>query len=131
MHLNAFLLPFQCILFQRFPPLELGSLQDYILRNTLFSSTLLRRMNLAMYIGLIKKKTVSVAREVCFGLLRRRIFVQMAASAYADAHAQGGISPWINLRQLTPIKTAVLTFLQDVLQYHYLVLQNVKLVLTY
>ena len=74
-------------------------------------------MNLAMYIGLVKK-TLLVAREVCFGRLRRRNLVQMAASAYADAHAQGGISPWINLRQLTPIKTAVLavlTFLQDVL----------------
>ena len=47
-----------------------------------------------MYIGLVKK-TVSVAREVCFGLLRRQNLVQMAAcaDAHADAHAQGRISP--------------------------------------
>ena len=60
-------------------------------------------MNLAMYIGLVKK-TVSVAREVCIRLLRQRNLAQMAAcaSAYADAHAQEGISPSFPLQ----IKTA-------------------------
>ena len=34
-------------------------------------------MNLAMYIGLVKK-TLSIARELCFQLLCRRNLVQMA-----------------------------------------------------
>ena len=85
-------------------------------------------MNLAMYIGLVKK-TLLVAREVCFGLLRRRNLVQMAAcaDAHADAHAQGGISPPFPLQPKTADAHKNNDFLQeDVLQYHYLMLQNVK-----
>ena len=59
-------------------------------------------MNLALYVGLLKK-TTSVAREVFFYTPRRWNFMQMA-----HRHMPMRIrKEFHHLRQLTPVKTAV------------------------
>ena len=66
-------------------------------------------MNLAMYIGLVKK-TVSVARELRFGLLRWWNLVQMASCAMPmRMHKEEFHHHFpFNLRQLTLVKTGIL-----------------------
>ena len=104
------------ILFQRFPPLEFDSLQVYILRDTLFSSTFVNE-ELIWLRRLAWWRRRSVFYLGCqggfFWALRRRNFFQMAACASAHAHAQGEVSPYP--RQLTPIKTAVFAINTSVL----------------
>ena len=103
------------LLFQRFPPLELDSLQVYILRDTLFSSTFVYNEEWIRLCALAWWRRLSqLPGRSVLGL---------------------GISPSFPLQ----IKTAntyknrrfgPCELLKDVLQYHYLVVEKVKLVFT-